>query len=573
MKKHLPTAELVSALLLALCVLLVAMVHARPGFPRYAEAVSPFFILTPDTETEEKIEGFAGLRRDYTFTIPEAKTATTSGLRLMVYLRHTVAAFRIEGTELCVDYSADGSPRTGTTPGNYWISIPMRPMYAGKTLHLSLTPLYPGVKDAQPQFMIISREALLRMVELPRDALLLVSSVLALTLGLLLALLVLFLPLERRDKRRVFYLGAVTALAGVWKLCGLPVVPLLFIDLGIHKELWFAGSLSYLLMLVLSLRLLSAMRESRVSAVCFYLSAAAAALVVLLQIFDLAELHELLVWYGLGMAVLHLVSLLGRRPTRRELLWLLPFFLALGIDLLIWRATGSMHNAPAFLLWIMLNLFVYGFGFLRKALLRERLLRKQEQELRDARIRTMMNQIRPHFIYNTLVSIYVLCREDPERAAQVVSDFTGYLQANFTAMAATEPISFGDELHHTRAYLAVENVLYGDRLITEFDTDYAAFRLPPLTLQPIVENAVKFGVGQGHAPEHILIRSRAVSGGAEISVEDDGPGFAPPSDGKAHIGLENVRERLRIMCGGELSVGPGESGGTLVRVFIPAGEN
>ena len=105
---------------------------------------------------------------------------------------------------------------------------------------------------------------------------------------------------------------------------------------------------------------LSAMRESRVSAVCFYLSAAAAALVVLLQIFDLAELHELLVWYGLGMAVLHLVSLLGRKPTRRELLWLPPFFLALGIDLLIWRVTGSMRNAPAFLLWIMLNLFVRG---------------------------------------------------------------------------------------------------------------------------------------------------------------------------------------------------------------------
>ena len=58
MKKHLPTAELVSALLLALCVLLVALVHARPGFPRYAEAVSPFFILTPDTETEETIEGY-----------------------------------------------------------------------------------------------------------------------------------------------------------------------------------------------------------------------------------------------------------------------------------------------------------------------------------------------------------------------------------------------------------------------------------------------------------------------------------------------------------------------------------
>ena len=150
-----------------------------------------------------------------------------------------------------------------------------------------------------------------------------------------------------------------------------------------------------------------------------------------------------------------------------------------------------------------------------------------------------------------------------------MSDFTDYLQANFTAIAATELTSFTAELQHTQAYLAVESVVYGERLNVEYDTEYTSFRLPPLTLQPIVENAVKFSMGKGSAPAHILIRTRAVDGGAEIVVEDDGPGFTAAADDAVHVGLQNVRERLDMMCGGTLEIGPRPGGGTTVTVFVP----
>ncbi|MCR4839890.1 MAG: histidine kinase [Eubacterium sp.] len=88
-----------------------------------------------------------------------------------------------------------------------------------------------------------------------------------------------------------------------------------------------------------------------------------------------------------------------------------------------------------------------------------------------------------------LASIYLLCREDPEKAATVVNDFTEYLQGNFTAISETNLVSFSEELRHTQAYLAVEKALYMDKLQVEQDTDFKAFRLPPLTLQPLVENA------------------------------------------------------------------------------------
>ena len=94
----------------------------------------------------------------------------------------------------------------------------------------------------------------------------------------------------------------------------------------------------------------------------------------------------------------------------------------------------------------------------------------------------MMNQIRPHFIYNTLTSIYVLCRDDPERAALIVQNFTEYLQSNFTALTATELITFSDELRHTKAYVSVESYRYREKLSVDYDIRHTAFRLPPLTL-------------------------------------------------------------------------------------------
>ena len=203
-------------------------------------------------------------------------------------------------------------------------------------------------------------------------------------------------------------------------------------------------------------------------------------------------------------------------------------------------------------------------------MLRERTLRKKEEDLHETKVRTMINQIQPHFIYNTLSSIYLLCQDDPDKASRVVADFSEYLEGNFTAIASTDLTAFPNELQHTRAYLAVTSTLYGDSLSVEYDTEYGAFRIPPLTLQPLVENSVKFGVAKGHKPGKIVIRSRAVGNGSEVIVEDNGPGFQAEADDETHVGLQNVRERLNLMCGGTLEIDCPPGGGTIARIFIPS---
>ena len=194
---------------------------------------------------------------------------------------------------------------------------------------------------------------------------------------------------------------------------------------------------------------------------------------------------------------------------------------------------------------------------------------KLREEITQRRIETMTLQMRPHFIYNTLMSIYYLCEQDTEQAQKTILDFSTYLQKNFSAFVSEDTIPFHEELKHTKAYLAVEQVRFDEKLSVEFDTPHTMFRLPPLTLQPIVENAVKYGVDPELAPLQIRIRTAELPNGSEIVVEDTGPGYAPVKDDEPHIALDNIRDRLALMCGGTLEISAREGGGTVVRIVIP----
>ena len=181
----------------------------------------------------------------------------------------------------------------------------------------------------------------------------------------------------------------------------------------------------------------------------------------------------------------------------------------------------------------------------------------------------MVLQMRPHYIYNTMMSIYYLCKQDPDMAQQVTLDFTTYLRKSFTALASEAPIPFSEELEHTRAYLAVEQAQFDDMLFIDYDTPHVDFRLPPLTLQPIVENAVKHGVDPDLDPLTIYIQTREVKNGVEITVADTGPGFGAKDNDEPHIALGNIRERLEMMCKGKMEIAPRDGGGTVVKIYIP----
>ena len=194
---------------------------------------------------------------------------------------------------------------------------------------------------------------------------------------------------------------------------------------------------------------------------------------------------------------------------------------------------------------------------------------RQQREIADQRSSIAVLQMRPHFIYNTMTSIYYLCEQDPVKAQQVTLDFTTYLRKNFNAITGKEPIPFVEELEHTRAYLAVVQAQYEDNLLVEFDTPHTQFRVPPLTLQPLVENSVKYGLNiDSSEPLRVSIKTEKVDNGSVIVVSDTGPGISNKDNGEPHIALNNIHERL-LLINGTLQISPNEKGGTIIKVYIP----
>ena len=193
----------------------------------------------------------------------------------------------------------------------------------------------------------------------------------------------------------------------------------------------------------------------------------------------------------------------------------------------------------------------------------------QQREIANQRASVMVLQMRPHFIYNTMMSIYYLCKQDADKAQQVTLDFTTYLRKNFTAVASEEAVPFKDELEHTKAYLAVEQAQHEDMLCVDYDTPHIDFKVPPLTLQPLVENAVKHSLDPNGEALHIYVKTRLTDSGNEIIVENNGLDYQPSTDNEPHTALANIQQRLDMMCKGTLKITPREGGGTVVKVTIP----
>ena len=198
---------------------------------------------------------------------------------------------------------------------------------------------------------------------------------------------------------------------------------------------------------------------------------------------------------------------------------------------------------------------------------------KQEKENARLQIEIMLSQIKPHFLYNSLGAIEELCESDPQMAKNAIITFSRYLRGNMTSIGSAGAIPFERELSHTRFYLELEQIRFEDALQVEYDISCTDFYIPTLTLEPLVENAVRHGIRRNEDGRGtVRISTREFADRFEVSVMDDGPGFDPdrlPEDGHPHVGLSNVRERLLEVCEGSLKIESSPAHGTTVLIVLP----
>lgn len=193
-----------------------------------------------------------------------------------------------------------------------------------------------------------------------------------------------------------------------------------------------------------------------------------------------------------------------------------------------------------------------------------------ESELQQARLELALHQIKPHFLQNALMSIKVLCRTRPKEAEQAVYDFAVFLRSNMNALESTEPIPFSEELKTIRGYLHIEQIRFGSRLCIVWDIQEEDFRIPPLTIQPLVENAVRHGICQKMEGGTVTIASRRSRDEILVEIRDDGVGFdASETEAVEGIGIRNLRLRLKNLLHAtlEMKSRPGE--GCIQTVHIP----
>ena len=255
----------------------------------------------------------------------------------------------------------------------------------------------------------------------------------------------------------------------------------------------------------------------------------------------------------------------------------------------VWRGMGPVEMAirsitEASLTWYFL---FAAWAALYVALSTQRRLRAADRraallanEAQEAQLRALRYQINPHFLFNTLNSLSsLILSQKTDTAERMLMNLSTFFRATLSA-DPTADFSLAEEIKLQRLYLDIEQIRFRDRLAVEVDVPEPALsaRVPVLILQPVVENAVKYGVARSKKPVTVRISAYEEAGRLHIKVQDDGEA-PPPEDedgeGGTGVGLRNVCDRLTARYGARAGClsGPDPDGGFTVHMFMPVVKN
>ena len=259
-----------------------------------------------------------------------------------------------------------------------------------------------------------------------------------------------------------------------------------------------------------------------------------------------------------------------RHLTARELIALLSYVVIPELSVLFHL---FVHGSSVMYFAITITAVLY-FASIQSELSKQ--IKQKEIELTQNKIAIMLTQIQPHFLYNALSAITLLCTEDAEQAKQATINFASYLRANMESLSDQGLISIEKEISHVKGYLELEKAIYGRALNIIYEIDPVIFSLPPLTIQPIVENAVKHGIGKKENGGTITVSVKETAEEYLVTITDDGVGYdltKPYPAERLHIGIENVRSRLKEQSGAVLRITSAKGLGTTAVMVFPKGKS
>jgi len=298
-------------------------------------------------------------------------------------------------------------------------------------------------------------------------------------------------------------------------------------------------------------------------------------------------LAEVYVWGALAPLVMRLARAFPftRATLRRSLpvhvaASVVISLLKLTVDQAIRRALFGFRQyvlitslAPNVLFYWGIVAAAHGLGYYRASKERELRASQLEGRLAQARLQLLQMQLHPHFLFNTLNTISELVHEDPETADRMISGLSDLLREALAARSVQE-VPLRRELALLERYLEIQRARFGDRLHLEIDVEPQALDafVPHLVLQPIVENAIRHGIGSQAKRGRISIGGKVTGERLQLDVEDDGRGLQhPDADVNEGVGLSNTRERLRALYGeaARLTMRDRANGGVILTIVVP----
>ena len=514
----------------------------------------------------------AGVLVEYRFRISEDLDRDCS---LAFYTVHQYVEVYFD--EECVYslFPSDDNTMIRTT-GSEWVMIPLYREDAGKQVRVVLTPVYENVKNRSVEFLVGSSMAVFN-ARLKKDLPILIVSGLMVLVGLLIIIIGFYSMYTSGYGWESAVLGTFSVSLGLWRFADTRFSPFFCLDkpvLLFYISLVCLSSCAILLMLSQK----NSMDGRIVEIYCI-----AAALVYTVQlilqilgIFDMREslpvTHVMIIVAVLLIGWMLLRGLPNNAGEYKKLPKVVMGFLSAGaiLDLLVYYLRKTSSGLFFTMLAMLLYIAYVGVTFIDSYARQKKALVEKEQQIVQARVSTMMSQIRSHFVFNILNAISGMCKYDPEKADNTIVCFARYLRTNINIMEEDGPIPFRTAMQHLEDYITLEQVRFGYRIRFVKDIQVDQFMLPSLILQPLVENSIKYGIKPKPEGGTVTLRTWAEEKQICISVEDDGIGFdvdKMPSSGS--VGIKNVRFRLEQIMHGQLDIQSVPGKGTTVTISIP----
>ena len=575
------TGFVIVALLLYLCVVDNIEMHQSREDDDYS------VVESYSSREIKSDEAPIGVIDEYTFSVGKKLKHDTY---LSFYTVHQYVDVYLDGNHI---YSLEPSKsnRIGKTVGSNWIMIPIYREDEGKEIRVEITPVYKAFRNRKVEFVMGSQYKIYTY-RLYQDLPQLILGIIAVFVGFLFICIAIYNLWKKYRGRDLAALGLLSVMMGLWRLTDTRFTPFLIYDKPV-----FLFYISVIMLMIGMVPLIRTMK-SRFNRASLYILegwSIVTSLVCLaqlqLQIFNVMDIRN-------GLWITHIIIVIGAaiiigvvifdyikysEDYKNTFTKKFSLILIMGVlaDVVAYyirgNSSGLMFSLLAFLLYIVFTgvSMMFKYGEQEKQLAeKDRLLAENERQLTESHIATMMSQIQPHFLYNTLGTIKQLCNEQPEKAAKLVHNFALYLRGNFSELNNTTPIPLTKEMEHVRYYIYIEQVRFPDMTI-RFDLRSQNFLLPALSIQPLVENAIKHGLMGLESGGIVTITTYETENDYFVRVEDDGVGFDTTKvlEEGNHFGIQNIRGRVEAMCGGTLTVESTPGDGTKALIKIPKSDN